>query len=71
MDCWWRWLGIDHVFGGLDHVFAQGANVNVLVLDTEMYSNTGGQASKSTPTSASVKFAEDGMKNTKKDLGQI
>eukprot|EP00485_Elphidium_margaritaceum_P010876 CAMPEP_0202690710 /NCGR_PEP_ID=MMETSP1385-20130828/5619_1 /ASSEMBLY_ACC=CAM_ASM_000861 /TAXON_ID=933848 /ORGANISM="Elphidium margaritaceum" /LENGTH=1757 /DNA_ID=CAMNT_0049346001 /DNA_START=418 /DNA_END=5691 /DNA_ORIENTATION=+ len=58
-------------FGGLDHVLSRGKNVNVIVLDTEMYSNTGGQASKSTPTSASVKFAEGGQTLNKKDLGQI
>lgn len=56
-------------FGGLDHVLATGENVNVLVFDTEVYSNTGGQASKSTPVAAVAKFAASGMKVKKKDLG--
>jgi pyruvate-ferredoxin/flavodoxin oxidoreductase len=58
-------------FGGLDHVLASSANVNVLVLDTEVYSNTGGQASKSTPRSAVAKFAAGGKHTAKKDLGLI
>ena len=58
-------------FGGLDHVVASGKDVNILVLDTEVYSNTGGQASKSTPTGAVAKFAASGMKIRKKDLGMI
>lgn len=58
-------------FGGLDHVLASGENVNVLVFDTEVYSNTGGQASKSTPVAAVAKFAASGMKTKKKDLGMI
>jgi pyruvate-ferredoxin/flavodoxin oxidoreductase len=58
-------------FGGLDHVLASGRNVNVLVLDTEVYSNTGGQASKSTPRGAVAKFAEAGKGQGKKDLGMI
>ena len=58
-------------FGGLDHVLASGKNVNVLVLDTEVYSNTGGQASKSTPRSAVAKFAASGKPAAKKDLGLI
>ena len=58
-------------FGGLDHVLASGANVNVLVLDTEVYSNTGGQASKATPRGAVAKFAAGGKPTRKKDLGQI
>lgn len=58
-------------FGGLDHVLAQGEDVNVLVLDTESYSNTGGQASKSTPTGSLAKFAASGKKTKKKDLGLI
>ncbi|MGZ5433153.1 MAG: pyruvate:ferredoxin (flavodoxin) oxidoreductase [Thermoanaerobaculia bacterium] len=58
-------------FGGLDHVLASGRNVNVLVLDTEVYSNTGGQASKSTPRSAVAKFAAGGKPAAKKDLGLI
>lgn len=56
-------------FGGLDHVLASGEDVNVLVLDTEVYSNTGGQSSKSTPTAAIAKFAASGKKIKKKDLG--
>jgi len=58
-------------FGGLDHVIASGANVNILVLDTEVYSNTGGQASKSTPLGAVAKFAAGGKASGKKDLGLI
>ncbi len=58
-------------FGGLDHVLASGRNVNILVLDTEVYSNTGGQASKATPRAAIAKFAAGGKKTGKKDLGQI
>jgi pyruvate-ferredoxin/flavodoxin oxidoreductase len=56
-------------YGGLDHVLASGANVNILVLDTEVYSNTGGQQSKSTPTGAAAKFAVAGKTGAKKDLG--
>ena len=55
-------------YGGLDHVFAQGRDVNVLVLDTEVYSNTGGQASKATPLGASAKFAAAGKRVPRKDL---
>jgi len=58
-------------YGGLDHVLASGEDVNVLVLDTEVYSNTGGQASKSTPAGAVAKFAASGKKIRKKDLGQM
>jgi pyruvate-ferredoxin/flavodoxin oxidoreductase len=58
-------------FGGLDHVIASGKNVNILVLDTEIYSNTGGQASKSTPIGAVAKFAASGKRIRKKDLGMI
>jgi pyruvate-ferredoxin/flavodoxin oxidoreductase len=58
-------------YGGLDHVLAQGRNVNLLVLDTEVYSNTGGQASKATPMGASAKFAMAGKGMPKKDLGMI
>ncbi len=58
-------------YGGLDHVLASGRNVNVLVLDTEVYSNTGGQASKSTPRAAVAKFAMSGKGLPKKDLGLI
>lgn len=56
-------------FGGLDHVVASGDDVNILVMDTEVYSNTGGQSSKSTPTAAVAKFAASGKKIRKKDLG--
>jgi pyruvate-ferredoxin/flavodoxin oxidoreductase len=56
-------------YGGLDHVLAMNRNVNVLVLDTEVYSNTGGQASKSTPTGSVAKFASSGKRTSKKDLG--
>ena len=58
-------------FGGLDHVLATGEDVNVLVLDTEVYSNTGGQASKSTPIAAVAKFAASGKRIRKKDLGMM
>ena len=58
-------------YGGLDHVLASGENVNILVLDTEVYSNTGGQASKSTPTGAVAKFASGGKTRPKKDLALI
>jgi pyruvate-ferredoxin/flavodoxin oxidoreductase len=58
-------------YGGLDHVLATGQNVNVLVLDTEVYSNTGGQQSKATPTGASAKFATAGKEGKKKDLGLL
>ena len=58
-------------FGGLDHVLASGEDLNVLVLDTEVYSNTGGQSSKSTPVGAVAKFAASGKKIRKKDLGMM
>ncbi|MHB8130926.1 MAG: pyruvate:ferredoxin (flavodoxin) oxidoreductase [Mobilitalea sp.] len=58
-------------YGGLDHVMASGEDINVLVFDTEIYSNTGGQASKSTPTGAIAKFAASGKKQGKKDLGRM
>jgi pyruvate-ferredoxin/flavodoxin oxidoreductase len=58
-------------FGGLDHVLASGRNVNILVLDTEVYSNTGGQASKATPRAAVAKFAAGGKQLPKKDLGLL
>lgn len=58
-------------YGGLDHVLASGQDVNVLVLDTEVYSNTGGQSSKSTPTAAIAKFAAGGKDTRKKDLGMM
>ena len=58
-------------YGGLDHVLASGQNVNVLLLDTEVYSNTGGQMSKSTPRAATAQFAAGGKKMPKKDIGMI
>ena len=58
-------------YGGLDHVLAQNQDVNVLVLDTEVYSNTGGQSSKSTPTGSIAKFAASGKRTKKKDLGMM
>jgi len=58
-------------YGGLDHVIAMNRNVNLLVLDTEVYSNTGGQASKATPTGSRAKFASSGKKTVKKDLGRM
>jgi len=58
-------------YGGLDHVIAQGRDVNILVLDTEVYSNTGGQASKSTPLGAAAKFATAGKAMPKKDLAML
>ncbi|MDR1227342.1 MAG: pyruvate:ferredoxin (flavodoxin) oxidoreductase [Prevotellaceae bacterium] len=58
-------------YGGLDHVLASGDNVNVLVMDTEVYSNTGGQSSKSTPAGAVAKFATSGKRIRKKDLGMM
>ncbi len=58
-------------FGGLDHVLASGKNINILVMDTEVYSNTGGQASKATPIGSVAKFAESGKPTTKKDLGMM
>ena len=58
-------------YGGLDHVLASGEDVNILVMDTEVYSNTGGQASKSSPTGSVAKFAASGMPIQKKDLGAI
>jgi len=58
-------------FGGLDHIFSLGRNVNILVLDTEVYSNTGGQQSKATPLAAAAKFAAAGKASNKKDLGMM
>jgi pyruvate-ferredoxin/flavodoxin oxidoreductase len=58
-------------FGGLDHALASGKNLNILVMDTEVYSNTGGQASKASPLGAVAKFAESGKKTNKKDLGRM
>src|SRR6202007_2187910 len=56
---------------GLDHVLASGRDINILVLDTEVYSNTGGQASKATPRGAVAKFAARGKSSAKKDLGML
>ena len=58
-------------YGGLDHVIASGEDVNIFVVDTEVYSNTGGQSSKATPVGASAKFADGGKKTAKKDLGRL
>ena len=58
-------------YGGLDHVLASGANINILVLDTEVYSNTGGQASKATPTGSTAKFVSGGKNTMKKDLASM
>lgn len=58
-------------YGGLDHVIASGEDINILVVDTEVYSNTGGQSSKATPIGASAKFADGGKKTAKKDLGRL
>ena len=58
-------------FGGLDHVLSSGRDINVLVLDTEVYSNTGGQASKATQRGATAKFAAAGKETAKKDLGAV
>jgi pyruvate-ferredoxin/flavodoxin oxidoreductase len=58
-------------FGGVDHVLASGKNINILVMDTEVYSNTGGQASKASPLGAVAKFAESGKMTVKKDLGKM
>ncbi len=58
-------------FGGIDHVLSSGDNINILVLDTQVYSNTGGQSSKSTPKGAVAEFAATGKKNNKKDLARI
>lgn len=63
--------GYDIGYGGLDHVLASGEDINILVLDTEVYSNTGGQSSKSTPAAAIAKFAAAGKKTKKKDLGAM
>ena len=70
---YWVFLGdgaaYDIAFGGLDHVLASGEDINILVYDTEVYSNTGGQSSKATPTGSVAKFAASGKKTGKKDLG--
>ena len=71
----WIFLGdgaaYDIAFGGIDHVMASGEDINVIVYDTEVYSNTGGQSSKATPTGSVAKFAASGKKTTKKDLGAM
>ena len=61
----------DIAFGGIDHVLASGENINVMVYDTEVYSNTGGQSSKATPTGSVAKFAASGKKTAKKDMGAM
>jgi len=61
----------DIAYGGIDHVMASGEDINVMVYDTEVYSNTGGQSSKATPTGSVAKFAASGKKTTKKDLGAM
>ena len=61
----------DIAYGGIDHVMASGEDVNILVMDTEVYSNTGGQSSKATPTGSVAKFAFSGKKTTKKDMGSM
>jgi pyruvate-ferredoxin/flavodoxin oxidoreductase len=63
--------GYDIGYGGLDHVLASGEDINIMVMDTEVYSNTGGQSSKSTPTAAIAKFAAAGKQTKKKDLGAM
>ena len=72
---YWIFLGdgsaYDIAFGGIDHVLATGEDINVMVYDTEVYSNTGGQSSKATPTGSIAKFAASGKKTPKKDLGGI
>ncbi len=71
----WVFLGdgaaYDIAYGGLDHVLATGEDINILVYDTEVYSNTGGQSSKATPTGSVAKFAASGKKTTKKDMGAM
>ncbi len=73
--CFWMFGGdgwaYDIGFGGLDHVIASGEDINVFVIDTEVYSNTGGQSSKATPLGAVAQFASSGKKSRKKDLGAI
>ncbi len=72
---YWVFLGdgaaYDIAFGGLDHILASGEDINVLVFDTEVYSNTGGQSSKATPTGSIAKFAASGKKTPKKDLAAM
>jgi pyruvate/2-oxoacid:ferredoxin oxidoreductase beta subunit len=61
----------DIAYGGIDHVLASGEDINIMVYDTEVYSNTGGQSSKATPTGSIAKFAASGKKTAKKDLGAM
>ncbi|MBU1194409.1 MAG: pyruvate:ferredoxin (flavodoxin) oxidoreductase [Proteobacteria bacterium] len=72
---YWVFVGdgaaYDIGFGGLDHVLSTGEDINILVMDTEVYSNTGGQSSKATPTGSVAKFAASGKKTSKKDLGRM
>jgi pyruvate-ferredoxin/flavodoxin oxidoreductase len=72
---YWAFLGdgaaYDIAYGGVDHILASGEDINVLVFDTEVYSNTGGQSSKATPTGSIAKFAASGKKTAKKDLGAM
>jgi pyruvate-ferredoxin/flavodoxin oxidoreductase len=72
---YWVFLGdgaaYDIAYGGLDHVLASGEDINIIVFDTEVYSNTGGQSSKATPTGSIAKFAASGKKTAKKDLGAM
>ncbi|MBU4419610.1 MAG: pyruvate:ferredoxin (flavodoxin) oxidoreductase, partial [Proteobacteria bacterium] len=72
---YWIFLGdgaaYDIAYGGIDHVLATGEDINVMVYDTEVYSNTGGQSSKATPTGSVAKFAASGKKTAKKDLGAM
>ena len=72
---YWIFVGdgaaYDIGFGGIDHVLSTGEDINVIVFDTEVYSNTGGQSSKATPTGSVAKFAASGKKTAKKDLGAI
>ncbi len=71
----WVFLGdgaaYDIAYGGIDHILASGEDINVFVFDTEVYSNTGGQSSKATPTGSVAKFAASGKKTTKKDMGRM
>ena len=73
--CFWMFGGdgwaYDIGFGGLDHVVALGEDVNVFIVDTEVYSNTGGQSSKATPLGAVAQFCSSGKKSAKKDLGPV
>jgi pyruvate-ferredoxin/flavodoxin oxidoreductase len=72
---YWVFLGdgaaYDIAFGGLDHVMASGEDINIMIYDTEVYSNTGGQSSKATPTGSVAKFAASGKKTAKKDMGAM